>query len=167
MSGHHTAAVHWGTPSPQFQEWETTKVYCHGFAGLSTARGAPANSPKFMCVGNRWHLKIYPGGCIRARDDYVTIGLANMSDKSINILFYFVIKCMSEYEIREVSNSSQPPNRRIPRSHCFERKGSKTGIPNFATRAKVLKSLVYGTLIIKVHMKLVEPNNVQPPPRLR
>jgi hypothetical protein len=87
ISGQNKAAVHWGTPSPQFQEWETIQVYCHGFADLSTARGVRADSPEFTCLGNRWSLRIYPGGSIGARDDYVTIYLTNRSDKSINILY--------------------------------------------------------------------------------
>ena len=74
MSGHHTAAVHCGSPSPQFYKWESTKVFCHGFAGLSVECNVPMKSPEFTsCLGHSWALWIFPGGCSHAIDGYVSI----------------------------------------------------------------------------------------------
>jgi hypothetical protein len=38
------------------------------------------------------------------------------------------------------------------------------GFPNFATRLSLLSSLVHGTLIVEVHMRLAKPNKAVPPP---
>ncbi|KAL3768510.1 hypothetical protein ACHAW5_002467 [Stephanodiscus triporus] len=107
MSGRHKAAVHWGTPSPQFQDWETVKVYCHGFADLSTARGARVDSPEFTCLGNRWILRMYPGGSVHARDNYISVRLVNASEKGISILYGFGVK--KKYEL----GRSHHPSRQL------------------------------------------------------
>ncbi len=74
MSGHHTAAVHCGSPSPQFYKWESTKVFCHGFVGLSVECNVLMKSPEFTsCLGHSWALWIFPGGCSHAIDGYVSI----------------------------------------------------------------------------------------------
>jgi hypothetical protein len=71
-----TAAIHWGTPSPRFQERATTTVYCHGYAELPLEIDGGGDeyveSPDFLCLGHRWNLRIYP-----AQDDteYVQIWL--------------------------------------------------------------------------------------------
>ena len=88
MSGHHTAAVHCGSPSPQFHEWESTKVFCHGFAGLSVERNVPMKSPEFTCLGHSWALWIFPGGCSHAINGYVSILLVSRSNKKKNDVDY-------------------------------------------------------------------------------
>ena len=78
----HTSAIHWGTPSPQFKEWETTKVYFHGFENSTFE-----DSSEFTCLGHRWrlHMNMHP-------DYYIVLNLSHLSNKSITISYGVSIK---------------------------------------------------------------------------
>ena len=51
------AAVHVGTPAPNFQEWAMTKVYFHGFKDLTKKI---VNSQSFSCLGYQWIVQLHP-----------------------------------------------------------------------------------------------------------
>ncbi|KAL7526436.1 hypothetical protein ACHAXR_001488, partial [Thalassiosira sp. AJA248-18] len=85
-------AVGFGTPSNEFQEWETIPVYFHGFEGLDTSRGAFVDSPEFTCFGRQWTLRIYPGGRTDSDDGVVSVYLRNMSEESIEVEYGFTVK---------------------------------------------------------------------------
>jgi hypothetical protein len=146
MSAPRVESVHVGTPPEGYQEWTTTKVHFHGFADLSTERVAHRNnvSPEFIACGNPWRLWLYPGGRQESRTGWVGIYLVNLSNKSITMHYGFSIKD---------GNGKQVANKRRSTYFTFSPMSGRAW-PDFAKRSKLLDSLVDGTLIIEVHMKL-------------
>ena len=162
---HHTASsVHVGTPSPGFQEWSRTNVYFHDFANLSAEKGRLVRSGSFECLGhNMWRVGMYPGGeeidAIDAAADgggaMASVVLCNRS--GVDVLFGFGVK---DGTGREVGGTS---------AHSLA-SGRRATISDFLKRSKIMKSLVDGTLVIEVRMKLADgprtgPTDPPPPPR--
>ena len=162
---HHTASsVHVGTPSPGFQEWSRTNVYFHDFANLSAEKGRLVRSCSFECLGhNMWRVGMYPGGeeidAIDAAADgggtMASVVLCNRS--GVDVLFGFGVK---DGTGREVGGTS---------AHSLA-SGRRATISDFLKRSKIMKSLVDGTLVIEVRMKLADgprtgPTDPPPPPR--
>jgi hypothetical protein len=143
-----TTSVRIGTPPNGYQEWTTTKVHIHGFADLSTERGASVYSPEFMALGNPWRLLLYPGGHSESRSGWVAIYLANGSYKSIDMNFGFSIKDGNGKQIANMQTSTPIINF----GPLYGR-----GFSDFAKRSKLLDSLVDGTLVLEVHIKPYEP----------
>jgi hypothetical protein len=89
-----TSAIHWGTPSPQFNERETTKVYWHGFTNRFDA-----DSSEFTCLGHRWRLEMHPYEGIHPApgenedaEEYVVLNLSHLSFKNTTIDYCVSIK---------------------------------------------------------------------------
>lgn len=171
MSGHHTAAVHCGSPSPQFHEWESTKVFCHGFAGLSVERNVPMKSPEFTCLGHSWALWIFPGGYSRPNDGYVSpqyidgyvsILLVSRSNKKKNNVDYGLT--LLEIEVGKLARQARQSSSLDNEFRFFPASRKHSGTINFMKRSELMKSLAEGTLIIEVHMKLSEPTDACLPP---
>ena len=162
MSGHHTAAVHCGSPSPQFHEWESTKVFCHGFAGLSVERNVPMKSPEFTCLGHSWALWIFPGGCSHAINGYVSILLVSRSNKKKNDVDYGLT--LLEIEVGKLARQARQSSILDHEFRFFPASNKNSGTINFMKRSEMMKSLAEGTLIIEVHMKLSEPTDACLPP---
>ena len=157
MSG--SRIVHVGTPSNDFKEWTTTEVCFHNFADLSTERDEYEESPEFSCLGHEWTLYIYPGGKEVSREGYVAIALANASNKSIKIEYGFSVKDAAGKEVvhHEPSTSCE--------FVAFGSGGSNGRLnPNFAKRSKLMKTLVNGTLVIEVRIRLVDNTIKSTPP---
>ena len=150
MSGHHTAAVHCGPPSPQFHEWESTKVFCHGFAGLSVEHIVPMKLPKFTCLGHSWALWIFPGGCSHAINGYVSILLVSV-DYGLTLL---------EIEVGKLARQTRQSSILDHEFHFFPASTKNSWTINLTKRS----DLADGTLIIEVHMKLSEPTDACLPP---
>jgi hypothetical protein len=112
-----------------------------------------------MLLGNPWLLAIYPGGNEHAEEGMVSLGLDNMSNKAIDIDFGFSVND---------GNRKQVVYKRPARPEHFAPVGtddiSGRGFVNFATRSSLLSSLVNGTLIIKICMRLATPTKSVPPP---
>ena len=151
------AAIHVGTPSPEFTKWtsseKTTKRICfHGFASLSTVRGEYIDSPEFDGLGNQWRLKLYPGGCEDAAEGMVSLYLANMSNKAFEIYFGFSVND---------GNGNLVAYKRTKTPRNFGPMGgtatSARGYTDYEKRSKLFNSLVDGALVIQVHMKVVSP----------
>jgi hypothetical protein len=156
MRFNQAAVLHVGTSSSEFTSWSsserTTKIiWIHGFASLSTVRGAFVDSPEFEGVGNQWRLVIYPGGYSTAAEGMVSIFLRNRSDKAIDI----------EYGFSAIDgNGKQVAYNRSDGPRNFGPKGSTSyawGGMNFAKQSNLLSSLVDGALVIKVTMKVASP----------
>ena len=81
-----TRDIHVGTPaaSYQFQLKDSVTVHFHDFENLTTVKGKPVESPKFMCAGNEWSLEICPGGDRDSTEGMVSVYLWNESSAEID-----------------------------------------------------------------------------------
>ena len=142
-----------GTPPPDYDgEWLTHSVHVHGFESLSVARGGSFDSPEFMLLGNQWILEIFPGGDEGAAEGMVSIFLWNRSNKAIDIDFGFSVND---------ENGKQVAYERTATPQNFASVGGDDGIRargcHFVKRSKLMSSLVKGTLVIQVRMRLSVP----------
>lgn len=78
-------------PNPD-AKWEVVPVHFNGFASLNAKKGTFTESPEFNCCGNRWCLRLYPGGDSETKDGFITIFLYNCSGKSIVVEFDIAAK---------------------------------------------------------------------------
>jgi hypothetical protein len=102
-------------------------------------------------------MAMLPGGHATAVEGRVSLYLSNMSDKAIDIQFGFSVNDENGKQVY-VDRSATP--------HNFAPVGNRSslGFTNFAKRSKLMRSLVKGTLIIEVHMRLSVPTKSVPPP---
>jgi hypothetical protein len=150
-----SAHTHVGTPLPGYnQEWGKHTVHVHGFGSLSTVRRASVVSPEFMLLGNQWRLDIFPGGSSNAAEGMVSLYLYNRSDKAIEIDYGFSVND---------GNGKQVAYKRQATPQNFGPVGT-WGWQNFAERTTLLSSLVNGTLVIDIQMRLATPTKSVPPP---
>jgi hypothetical protein len=154
--------THVGTPPTGYkEEWAKHTVHWHGFGSLPSERNALriVYSPEFMLLGNQWRLTLFPGGSANAAEGMVTLYLSNMSNKAIEI----------DYGVGVIGGDGK----QVSCTHSFgpyrfdpvgTGLNSVQGFTNFAERSTLLSSLVNGTLIIEIRMKLATPTKVVPPP---
>mmetsp|Transcript_15058 Transcript_15058/g.24505 ORF Transcript_15058/g.24505 Transcript_15058/m.24505 type:complete len:409 (+) Transcript_15058:101-1327(+) len=158
-----SAVVDVRTPSAGLLEWNSrgwvkAEVRYHGFAGLSPVIGRGLiKSPEFTCVGCQWCLLVLLSVHPTSDDGMVGVFLHNMSAKDIKIVYGF---CVKDSDGKEV-------NHRLLRPHTFSRKGTPGnkdigGVVKVAKRSTMIDSLVDGTLIIEVRMKLAKPTETPP-----
>ena len=147
-----------GAPPPGYQqEWVTHTVHCHGFKGLPSERGRYVDSPAFVLLGNQWMLWIFPGGRRGSAEGMVSIYLENLSDKSIEVDYCFIIIDGNEKQVA-LKRSAGPSN--------FGPVGTVNNgrrWTNFVKRSTLLSSLVDGTLVIEIQMRLAKPTKSFPP----
>jgi len=156
-----SAHTHVGTPPPGYnEEWVTHTVHYHGFASLSTVQDDPVVSPEFMLLGNQWRLGMYPGGDVVAAEGMTSIYLYNESDKAIDIDYGFSVidgrgkrvayeRTATPYHFASLGDGDGD-------DYCW-------GFINLEC-TKLLSSLVDGTLVIEVRMRLSVPTKSVPPP---
>ena len=163
MNAHTIASTHThvGAAPPGYsQGWVTHTVHWHGFGSLSTERDEFAvfvASPEFMLLGNQWHLELHPGGDDNAAEGMTSLFLYNKSNKGTDAEYGFSIND---------GNWKQVAYKRAGTPRSFGPVGTGTsikGFTNFAKRSTLLSSLINGTLIIEVHMKLATPTISVPP----
>jgi hypothetical protein len=155
-----SAHTHVGTPLPGYhQEWVKHTIHWHGFVSLSTVRGAFVYSPEFMLLGNPWRLELFPGGDTLSAEGMVSLGLANRSDKAIEIDYGFGVNDENGKQV--AYNRSATPRNFGPVGGADG--DDYWGFTNFATRLPLLSSLINGTLIIEVHVRLATPTKSVPP----
>ena len=146
MSG--SRFVHVGTPSDDFKEWTTTAFCFHKFADLpiwEDLRFLEA-SPHFSSLGVEWILDLFPEGMENSAEGYVAIGLQNMSNKSIKIEYGYSVK---DADGKEVVHKKPKTAKEFAPGGCHS-------YSNFAKRSKIMKSLVNGSLVIEVRMRIVD-----------
>eukprot|EP00956_Cyclotella_meneghiniana_P004961 scaffold6105_cov23-Cyclotella_meneghiniana.AAC.5 len=80
-------SLHVGTPSSDFECWEYKTAYFHNFLDLPDTKGDDnvVLSPKFKCFDHTWRLQVYPGGHRRAKNGWVSVSIANISDEKITL----------------------------------------------------------------------------------
>ena len=151
-----TTIIDVGTPTANFQGWDTAEVRYHDFANHLPPIGQGIKSPIFTCLGKEWRLKVKPGGARSSQVlDRVAIYLINVSNTSIHINYSIIVKDSNGREVvgcRPFFISS----------HKFGSRGSMSdniGIKNFAKRSNILQSLVNGTLVLGVQMQLAGTTN--------
>ena len=155
MSG--SRIVHVGRPPSDFKEWTSTEVCFHNFADLSIETNEYEASPEFSSWGHEWKLDIYPGGNEVSPEGMVAVYLYNMSTKSIKIEYSYSIKNSVGKEVyheKPYTNEFGAYDSSEDNGSCYD---------NFAKRSKLMKSLVNGTLVIEVRMRLVDTNKSIPP----
>jgi hypothetical protein len=156
-----SAHTHVGTAPLGYheEEWVQHTVHYHGFRSLTSEQDEYEGSPKFTLLGNQWRLSIYPGGDDDAAEGMVSTFLYNMSEKFIKIDYGF--------SVNDGNNGKQVAYKQSATPEQFGPVGTDTcarGIPNFAKRSTLFNSLVNGTLVIKVCMKMAKPTKSVPPP---
>jgi len=140
---------HVGTPLPGYhQEWLTRTVHVHDFPSRSAEGGEFVWSPEFEGFGNQWCVRIFPGGCANAGEGMVSLYLYNKSNKAIEIDFGFSVNDRNGNLVAYIRTST--PENFDP----LGGNGSSWGFKNFASRSDLLSSLIDGTLVIEVRMKL-------------
>jgi hypothetical protein len=152
-----------GTPPPGYDgEWVTHTMHCHGFGSLPSEQDEFVDSPEFMLLGNQWLLRVFPGGDDDedAEEGMVSLELWNKSDKSIKIYYGFSVNN---------GNGKQVAYGRSDVPRTFSAMGDADeddhwGFTYFAKLSDLLRSLVNGTLVIEVHMRLATPTKSVPPP---
>ena len=134
------AAVHVGTPPPDFDDWKTTKVYFHNFANLPVTAADDVPSTKFSCLGRQWRLRLgfaeadaYGRGKLR-----LYISLHNMSHEVITV------KC--GISIKDNNNQILYSFVEAPWQYSKLRW-------EFITRQQAMNCLMCGTLVVEVSMK--------------
>ena len=155
-----SAHSHMGAPPPPGyqQEWGNHHtVHCHGFKGLPSERGEFVDSPEFMLLGNEWCLSIFPGGRIGSAEGMVSIYLENLSDNSIDIDYGFNVNDDSGKQVEH--KQIVTPFNFTPRGTGNDGRGF-----DYVKRSTLLSSLVDGTLVIEVHMRLANHIKPVPPP---
>jgi hypothetical protein len=77
MAARHTAAVHVGTPPPDFREWARTYLYYHRFEDLPAHRNNQVSSKVFNCGGFKNVVNLFPGG-IDVEEEEADEGMASI-----------------------------------------------------------------------------------------
>lgn len=154
--------THVGRAPPGYnQNFMTHTLHFHDFASLSTVRGEFVNSPEFMLLDNQWSVEMYPGGdeeeMYPGGDEEGSLYLQNMSNNAIDVEYGFSVKDGGGKKVVHQSTTH----------HTFDPANS-TGLSSWgvsvAKRSLLLSSLVDGTLIIEVRMKLTAPTYDSVPP---
>jgi hypothetical protein len=117
-----------------------------------------------MLLGNQWCLQLYPGGDDDEDEGMVSLELCNMSNKAVEIDFGFSV---NDGNGKQVAYKRSPGPRNFAPVGTVNPEGVATnswGTMNFGTRLSLLSSLVNGTLVIEVCMKMATPTKSVPPP---
>ena len=141
-----TNVVDVGTPSSNFDGWTTTEVRFHGFADLSTETGEYTESSTFSSCGHEWHLALCPYD-----DGYVSVDLWSNSRRGVSVMAQY------GFSVRDAAGKEvihhEPETNEFVNSH--DNFGDNWPHPEFATRSEIMDSLVNGSLVIEVRMRLV------------
>ena len=75
-------STHVGFPPRDFiylytSEWCKHIIHFHDFENLTTIEDEVVESPKFICAGHKWVLKIYPGGVSNSTKNNMVACLMN------------------------------------------------------------------------------------------
>jgi hypothetical protein len=151
---HTTAAVHVGTPPPDFREWFRTNLYFHRFADIpgddDDDRHPMIPTEEFKCGGFNWRVVLFPLGI---DEQMSSISLISFSSRPASVEYGFSFK---DNTGREVGGGSSHTKQFGPYvDHISE--DNRNFVPNFAKRSTLLKSLVNGTLVIEFRMRHKDP----------
>ncbi|EJK69635.1 hypothetical protein THAOC_09086, partial [Thalassiosira oceanica] len=147
------ADVHVGTQRGPLSDWVARKVHFHGFAGLTTRRGAKVKSPEFCCFGHQWTVAIYPGGSRLSKEGYVAAYLTNESPESIQAYYKIILKHPTDQNERSFVSEMSGEE-----MVTFEDDGhqNSSGEYDFAERETMLTYLNNGTLTLEICLRSYE-----------
>jgi hypothetical protein len=140
------AAIHVGTPSPDFQEWTSTKVYFHGFADLRKG-GGYVDSPTFSCLGHEWRIQIHPFSKHHRRCSSIHLMCLGALNTAID--YSIIIKDWNDNQYLDAS-----PGNILTIGNRFKPK--VVDVPRHYT----LSMLVNGALLVEVRMKFARRFNL-------
>ena len=147
-----------GIPPDNFNGWTTTGVRIHGFANIIPAAGqnekdVRVDSAEFSCFGHQWILRLYPYGsyddAMDPDEGYASIRLVHQSDSPISIYCGFSVRNARGKEVEFFE-----PDIEDFGDEDLESFGYSIGYSNFAERSALMGSLINGTLVIEVRMRL-------------
>ena len=69
------------------EEWTSFQFHFDDFANLATTKNHYVASPKFICNGHQWRLKVYPGGDSNAEEGKVSAYLIHLSEEAITVSY--------------------------------------------------------------------------------
>ena len=146
-----------GIPPDNFNGWTTVDVCFHDFANTPVTpededEGICLESPEFSCFGHQLTLRLYPDGSNDMTPDegYASIELVNKSESSIGMQFDFNVRDAQGKEVEGCSASSETFEAYSTSNH----RENVYGYSNFAKRSTLMGSLIDGTLVIEVRMRL-------------
>ncbi|KAL7496851.1 hypothetical protein ACHAWT_005044 [Skeletonema menzelii] len=118
-----------GCPPPSREKWKSFMFHFHDFSNLRTTRKHFIASPKFICNGHRWQLKVYPGGNHAAEGEgNVSAFLHHLSEEAIAI----------RYEIKVIDKFGKTTKRTTSSKKNFSAANNSWGRPNFIDRSVIL-----------------------------
>mmetsp|Transcript_33110 Transcript_33110/g.69684 ORF Transcript_33110/g.69684 Transcript_33110/m.69684 type:complete len:413 (-) Transcript_33110:557-1795(-) len=162
----HVAKVDFGTPPNNFPEWETAEVRFHAFRELDSTRGVAVGSPAFTCLGHRWSLRLFPGGCHNSAQGNTGIHLRHLSEQKIRIKFGFCMKDSHGRDEQETGCDSKLRDNAFLSISASETEWNSRGVRNFAEYSSITtitNGLVEGALVIEVRMKIIGSASESPP----
>jgi hypothetical protein len=144
----------WGLPSSTFhdgnKEWKSFLIHFHNFAEHPTTKGQYLESPEFTCNGQKWALRLYPGGnTCSDGDGYVSLYLNHCSRGATTATFE--VKMINKFgDILQTRRSSE--------NRLFDSDSSSSGWSNIIKLSDVLdesKDILdsSGMLTVVVSMK--------------
>ena len=157
-----------GIPPDNFNEWVTVDVCFHGFANTPVTGenelGICLESPEFSCFGHQFTLQLYPDGSdhMDPEEGMASIELVNKSESSIDMWFGYNVRDAKGKEIEGCSDRSELFEANSYRPNAYDRLHAH-GDSNFAERSTLMGSLINGTLVIEVRMRLEQFKTISIP----
>ena len=155
-----------GIPPDNFNGWATVDVCFHGFANTPVTGenklGICLESPECSCFGHQLTLRLYPDGSdhMNPEEDMASIELVNKSESSIDMWFGYNVRDAKGKEVEGCSDRLELF--KANSGNAWGRRDAH-GDSNFAERSTLMGSLINGTLVIEVRMKLEQCETISTP----
>lgn len=149
----------WGLPNSTFhdgnKEWKSFLIHFHNFAEHPTTKGQYLESPEFTCNGQKWALRLYPGGnTCSDGDGYVSLYLNHCSRGATTATFE--VKMINKFgDILQTRRSSE--------NRLFDSDSSSSGWSNIIKLSDVLdesKDILDSSGMLTVVVSMKEDLNV-------
>jgi len=137
--------VHVGHPPNDWDGCESHVLHFHNFACLPSGKNERVSSPKFSSVGNKWIVRIFPGGVDKAEEGNISL-----------FLWCVDVTADFSYQIQVlVKNNSGGADIGNYLLHKFTDEDKGRGWPNVASRTEIMSAnfLKKGTLTVEVRMR--------------
>ncbi len=142
------SSVHVGTPSPEFQDWETKRVYFHNFDALNKENDRVMSSA-FSCLGHQWTVLL----CLEEGNE--------CGNEMLGVLIYLFKESMGRINVKfglSVKNCKNQGIADYSTSHVFDtNENLGYGFDDLLPHQKALNNLVLGTLVVEVRLKRHSP----------
>ena len=137
---------------------EMVKVHFHDFPNLPNGTCASTLSPKFVCLGRFWQVRLYPGGTATSDLGYISVFLCTAATDNASTEGFGFLLCVrgptTKYQHcgdfflgRE---SAFAGRQAIPRPGTPGQRLCQSGSNDFAKLSSITKCLDNGILVIEV-----------------